>query len=92
MTKQITIKLNHDLFRPVLDKLTKFAGEGVTASDSDLVAKCIFFCDYIIFDKLKSGKTRLDLITESRDIELSEGILNFLGEYQKFKKQGLKKK
>ena len=88
MTKQITIKLNHDVFRPVLDKLQFFGGSGITTSDSDLAAKCIYLAYHLIYLKTKNGKTRLEVLFDALGEEQSESVLRFLNEYYRFKKRG----
>ncbi|MFC1742260.1 hypothetical protein ACFL3V_07030 [Nanoarchaeota archaeon] len=91
MTKQITIKLNHALFRPLLDEMRLFAGIGVAETDSDMVAKTLFFCYNFLSRKQKGnhGKTSLDLLLDAKGIEKSDAIVQFLNEYGFFKKVGL---
>ena len=68
----------------------KFSGEGVVTSDSDLVAKCLFFAYFIINHPNQTGKTHFDSLVDLSNIEKSEAIVNFLNEFNKFKKKGTK--
>ncbi|MFC1800978.1 hypothetical protein ACFLZB_00750 [Nanoarchaeota archaeon] len=90
MTKQITIKLNYELFRPLIDSLRHFSGQGVVSSDSDLVGKALFFAHFIIRHPTKKGKTRFEILAEDASVEKPESIVNFLNEFYLFKKNGLK--
>jgi hypothetical protein len=89
MTRQITIKLNYDLFRPLLDQFKNFAG-GILTSDSDIAAKCIYFVHFFMNSPTEIGKTRFEIVTATLHREKAEGIVLFLSEYYKFKKTGLK--
>lgn len=90
MTKQITIKLNYKQFRPVLDSLVSFSGEGMYESDSDIVGKSLFYCYRATNIKHKDvGKTTYEVMTERRGMSKSEALLEFLEEYYRFKKEGL---
>ena len=90
MTEQITIKLNKELFRPLIDELSDFGGRGITESDSDLVGKSLFFAYFFISSKQGSaGKTSLETVLEAKKIEKAEAILQFLNDYYVFKKKGL---
>jgi hypothetical protein len=90
LTKQITLKLNYNQFRPLLDELAKFAGKGMSDSDSDLAAKALFYA-YRSFTKKhpELGKTTFDITTEARNISRSEALLEFLNDYHRFKKEGI---
>jgi hypothetical protein len=90
MTEQITIKLNKELFRPLIDELRDFGGHGITESDSDLVGKTLFFTYFFISrNQEPSGKTALESVLEFRKVEKAEAILRFLNDYYLFKKKGL---
>ena len=89
MTEQITVKLNKKMFRPLMDELRAFGGNGMYDSDSDLVAKSLFFCYFFTSVKQKSGKTGLETIMQFRNLEKAEAMLTFLNDYYTFKKQGL---
>ena len=89
MTKQITVKLNHDLFRPMMDELKQF-GAGLIVSDSDLAAKALYFVYLFVSEKNKSGKTGLDILMNAKGMEKTEGLVKFLDRYYKFKKTGFK--
>lgn len=89
MTEQVTIKLNKKTFRPLLDELKTFGGQGVTESDSDLVGKCLYFAHFFIFEKQENGKPIYDNYFEKKNIGKAEGILKFLNLYYTFKKQGI---
>jgi hypothetical protein len=90
VTKQITIKLNYNQFRPLLDELTKFAGKGITDSDSDNAGKALFYSYRSIMKKHPDlGKSTFDVITETRKMTKPEALLEFLNDYQRFKKSGL---
>lgn len=92
MTKQITIKLNESRFRPILEKLRAFCGEGMAESDSDLVGKSLFYCYYASYCKNPDlgGKSTFDVISKKSGSTKPELLLNFLNKYQLFKKKGLK--
>ena len=92
MTKQITIKLNESRFRPLMDKLRAFGGEGLVDSDSDLVGKALFYCYHSIYYKNPElgDKTSYDVISEKSGAGKSELLLKFLNMYHQFKKKGLK--
>jgi hypothetical protein len=92
MTKQITIKLNHDHFRPLLEELKLFAGTGITESDSDMVGKALFFCHQSVIQRIpqRNHKTHFEILTDNIGISKSDAILYFLNNYSDFKKKGLK--
>ena len=92
LTKQITIKLNYNQFRPLLEELKTFAGTGITESDSDMVGKSLFFCHQATIQRLphRGNKTHFEILTENIGISKSEAILYFLNNYAEFKKKGLK--
>jgi hypothetical protein len=79
------------MFRPLLDDLTDFGGKGITISDSDLVAKCIFFVYRYIHYPTKKNKTLLDLNLESLEIGKAEGILGYLNDFYEFKEKRVSK-
>jgi hypothetical protein len=89
MTKQITIKLNEERFRPLLNKLRMFGGDGITESDSDLVGKCLFLCYELIYNKRGRDKTSFDVLAENAGQDKPQLILGFLSDYYRFKKKGL---
>jgi hypothetical protein len=91
MTEQIVIKLNKKRFRPLLDKLEDFGGECLAESDSDLVAKCLYFCYFFCYtrNKERGNKTNYQIFTEMLKLDKSDAILTFLSAYNKFKKKGL---
>jgi hypothetical protein len=89
MTEQITVKLNKKMFRPLLDEIRTFGGEGMYDSDSDLVAKSLFFTYYFMQVKQKSGKTIMETVMQARNLEKAEAVLSFLNDYFTFKKHGL---
>lgn len=90
MTEQITIKLNKKTFRPVLDKLTNFAGTGICESDSDIAGKALFYAYRATCKKHeKINKTTFDVITEIRGLSKPEALLEFLNDYYGFKKEGI---
>jgi hypothetical protein len=91
MTEQITIKLNQKKFEPLLNVLAVLIGKGITRSDSDLAAKCLFFCYYFLTFEHKEdkGKTFADMCEELSSTDMTSKILNFLKEYQNFQKTGL---
>ncbi|MBW2964208.1 hypothetical protein KY363_02000 [Candidatus Woesearchaeota archaeon] len=91
MTKQITIKLNEEQFQPLLDTLQKFAGDALGETNSDFVAKTLFFCYYFITKKHPEfqNKTDYELLAEMKHIDKAEVMLEFLNEYSRFKKEGL---
>ena len=91
MNGQITIKLNSELFRKLLEDLRKFAGQGVAESDSDLVGKALFACYYFITQKQEKfdGKTDFEMLSELKNQDISEGLVKFLNDYYTFKKKGL---
>lgn len=91
ITKQITIKLNEERFRPLVEKLNEFAGTGLAASDSELVGRCLFYCYFSIFSKTSDAGTKsgFEKLQEVAGIDSSEMILRFLQDYSKFKKGGL---
>ncbi len=93
MTEQITIKLNYKLFRPLMDKLVMFGGNGITESDSDLVGKALFFTHFFVHHRFpeRGNKTDYEMLSEMVGKEKSEMLLTFLGEYHKFKKEGIAK-
>jgi hypothetical protein len=90
MTKQITIKLNYEIFKPLIDSLRNFSGHGVVASDSDLAGKALFFVHFFVRHPTKLGKTRLEILAEQAGVDKSEGIVKFLNEFYLFKKDGIK--
>lgn len=45
MTKQITIKLNEKIYKPILDELMQ---HGTSKSNSECVAKCIMVCKFFL--------------------------------------------
>jgi len=89
MTNQITIKLNEALFRPLMDDIDSFTGPGMTKSDSDLVAKCVFFTHCFMHEKRLEcgGKTLWDTVQQQYGIEKSEMILDFLKQYYEYTKK-----
>jgi hypothetical protein len=91
LTKQITIKLNHKQFRPLLDKIQEFAGIGLTESDSDTVGKSLFFCYQSLIQKQphRDNKTHFELLLDTVGIDRAQAMLFFLNNYSEFKKKGL---
>jgi len=93
LTKQITIKLNHKHFRPLLDKLQEFAGSGLTESDSDSVGKSLFFCYQSLVQRQphRGNKTHFEILIDSLGIDRAQAMIFFLNHYSEFKKKGLPK-
>jgi len=93
MTKQITIKLNHKQFRPLLDKLQEFAGLGLTESDSDTVGKSLFLCYQSLIQRNpnRDNKTHFEILIENVGIDRAQAMIYFLNNYSEFKKKGLPK-
>jgi hypothetical protein len=91
LTKQITIKLNHEHFRPVLDNLRAFMGSGTSESDSDMAGKSLFFCHQFLLQKQpqRGNRTYLEILLESIGADRAEAVLLFLNKYAEFKKKGL---
>jgi len=89
MTDQITVKLNEKLFRPLIEDIDKFTGPGMVKSDSDLVAKCIFFTHQFMYKKQDSlgGKTLWEVLQEQSGREKPEMILTFLKNYSEFSRK-----
>lgn len=91
MTKQITVKLNEAQFQPLIDELRRFAGDALGETNSDFVAKTLFFCYYFITKKHPEFKNKTDyeLLAEMKDIDKAEVMLEFLNEFARFKKEGI---
>ena len=88
MTEQITIKLNKEQFKPLLDKLQAHAGYGIASSDSDMVGKMILFMFNIIVPQHKNqdNKTLIEQLLEPKNMEKADAIIAFLNDYAAFKK------
>jgi hypothetical protein len=91
VTEQITIKLNKDQFRPLLDRLQAHAGHGISSSDSDLVGKAVLFTFNIIVPEHdnQEGKTIFEQLLECKKKNKSEAIISFLNDYSFFKKASI---
>ncbi len=91
VTKQITIKLNEEKFRPLIDKLNEFSGTGLATSDSELVGRCIFYTYFSIFSKVHNQNTKsgFEVLQDCSGQDSSELIMTFLQEYSSFRKKGL---
>ena len=83
---QITIKLNKERFRPLLDLLNGFCPIG---SDSDLVGRCIFFTYYANCIKQKNGKTIIQNYYDDIGTNYEEDLGRFLIKYAEFKNKNL---
>jgi hypothetical protein len=90
LTEQITIKLNKKQFRPLMDQLKAFGGQGITESDSDLAGKCLYFTYFFVYEKQDNGKSFIDDYFDNKGMNKAEGILKYLNAYYAFKKQGIK--
>ena len=94
MTEQLTIKLNKQKFKPILEIVKGFLGEGLYTSDSDLVGKGLFFCAWYVRKKHPELKNKT-LFEFTRHITEDKGhaerVLTFLSEYSRFQKEGLQK-
>ncbi|MBW2964209.1 hypothetical protein KY363_02005 [Candidatus Woesearchaeota archaeon] len=90
MTKQLTIKLNEEQFQPLIDELKRFTGEAMGETNSDFVAKTLFFA-YMYLKKKQPGvnKTLYEVLDEQLNFDKSEIMLQFMNEYAEFKKVGL---
>ncbi len=84
MTKQITIKLNEERFRPLLDDLINVTG--LEKSYSEAAAKSIWMMHKMTFEKVPEwgNKTRLQLLMEKRGISFDEAVLRMLKDYKEF--------
>jgi len=79
MTKQITVKLNHHRYRPILDAMSS-----VTETDSELVAHCVFYCYACKTHKLSNGKTILENAAEIENKTPEEFLLFCLKKFKDF--------
>ena len=84
MTKQIALKLNYEQFRKKLDELSSL-GCCMSTSDSDLVAKCVFFVWRYVKMSTKINKTQLDIVCEALGMDKAEMMVDFLKDYYEFK-------
>ena len=89
MTDQITVKLNEKMFRPLMEDIDKFTGPGMVKSDSDLVAKCIFFTHEFMHAKNPEfgDKTLWEICQEKAGRDKADMILGFLKNYSEFNKK-----
>ena len=78
MTERINIKLNKNLFRPLLDELKELVGKEFFDNDNDLVAKSVFFTYLSIKDH--NWRFLHDLGKDPKS------LIYFLDEYRKFKR------
>ena len=83
MTKQITIKLNEERFKPLLDKIMGITG--LEKTYSEVAAKCIWFTHRFSFQKdPKTGKTMLELMADMKGRTVEEALLDGLKKYSDF--------
>lgn len=89
MTDQITVKLNEEKFRPLIEGIDKFTGPGMVKSDSDLVAKCVFFTHCFMYEPKDEcgGKTLWDCYADRHGVEKADMVLGFLKAYSEFCKK-----
>jgi len=89
MTKQITIKLNEEKFKPILNYLTK-AGVYLPRTYSELVGQCLWFC-YVFGSKKVSkfhNKTCIEMMAEMHKTTRRDLLLELLKKYNHFLKTG----
>ncbi len=81
--------MNGKTFRPLMENIDKFTGPGMVKSDSDLVAKCIFFTHEFMYTKNPDfdNKTLWDVCQEKYGCEKADMILGFLKKYSDFNKK-----
>jgi hypothetical protein len=89
MTKQLTIKLNEEKFIPLLKKMGCFLG--YPSSNSDLVARCIFFT-YLVMTENINGNISFELFCKRLDVTKEEAILEFIKKYKDYVTNGNHKK
>lgn len=90
MTKQITIRLNEEKFRPLLDILCKY-GKNITRSDSELVAMVCFNLFWRVITRFPelNDKTLLEHELEARGITLDQQIIEMHSKFSEFLKNPL---
>jgi hypothetical protein len=88
MTKQITIRLNEQKFRPLLDML-KTEGRDAARSDSELVGVCLFYIYYTSTIKYPAiGMTLQEHSMKAIKKSREEMILDIFAAYNDFVKTG----
>jgi hypothetical protein len=87
MTKQITVKLNHKLFSPIINGITSFENKGSSKTNSECVGKMIFLVHQMLYKKYDE-KTKIQIISEGLGMSLNEQLVEFNREYSEFLKNG----
>lgn len=89
LTKQISIKLNADLFRPVLEYL-KAMGSYTFRTDSSMTAFALWFMIHYLNDPIECKeckKTRFEIIKETCNKTTEECMFSTLAAYRQFQKR-----
>jgi hypothetical protein len=89
MTKQLTIKLNEERFKPLIEELAKSDKLRLSQTYSELVAKSLFLC-YNLMNKDQPDESLAgpDQLQKQRVLKSRE-VLDFMNSYAVFKRQGM---
>ena len=88
MTKQINIKLNDKKFRKILDDINSVTYNSLV-TDSDIVARSMFFLHIFFFEKL-DDKTRSEILKDYLGWDFDKKLSDFNLKYNRFNRNGNK--
>jgi len=90
MTKQITVKLNSELFSPIINSIQKYEDKGCSKTNSECVGKMLFLVHQMLYKKYPKcdNMTKLEIMTKGLNMSLEEQFVEFHHEYAEFLKSG----
>ena len=87
MTRQITVKLNHERYRSVLDELKKF-GNNVFSTDSELAGFALWRLYCSCYEKQPDGNTTFEHFCSASGKDGKQVMFDQIQKFREFNKTG----